>query len=805
MVSSSSSDHHDGVVEDHGNGTYTATVTPLASGPNELSISLHDSPLKGSPFQMKVVHGQVVGTSSHIVNEKDLNTLVAMIENVILIQATDRYSNDALFCNHPPFNPVISVDGADSIDHDATQISYVGGGKYQITLVPLKLHITLGIKINGMDIAGSPFDVAVHPGTFHASSSSATGLGIRRSRAGEETSFVIQAKDKGGNSKGEDHAFFDVFLVLTKRSPIPANANAIDEDEVIVVAGSQEFIGDGQYLSKYTCYVSGEYALYVRNDVGEGITGSPFHVTVDPADMSAPHSLIVGNGVHSGMAGELAEVRVYGRDKYGNFVNHAVETIEMVRRLSSRHQSEWEAHDFNNGAGSNIEKQLSRDTGGGVFVVDFIPKFSGKYEMNLTTYSPGGLEASHYSSPDLLPDYLVLTRLDEDVEQHWKDNSGTVKDTADTESHFGASWNGKLRADHSEEYEIVLECNNGGFSSLAIDGRYNSWQSCYPQMAMSVAMTADKAVHFSLRYKSLAESAFVILKWVSASTPLQKIPSSNLYHHVTVGNHTLHPVVAPNNAHPSQSTAVGDSLHTAISGIEHEFLVESRDEYANGVIGNLLLEGRTQVEVESFHHQDKGSLLVQPIIDNNNGTYTVRYTPVAAGIYFLFVKINGSDIKESPFLLRVEPGETDPLHTLLLVDESIVEVTEKAIQLEMQAMDVNDNKRHTGGDDIRASLITSPGEGFTETLECKPDYATNGLYSITCPAASQSGSYLLNVSIVTSSGKVQGIKSSPFEVTIYPGHATPETTEIISGSTSGHNVNFVSEAGIHQSFVVRLI
>ena len=363
-------------------------------------------------------------------------------------------------------------------------------------------------------------------------------------------------------------------------------------------------------------------------------------------------------------------------------------------------------------------------------------------------------------------------------------------------------WNGKLVADHDEEYLIAVECNNGGYASHAIDGKYISWQSCYPMMTTSIVMKANTAVHFSLRYKSLEGSAFVILKWASATVSMEKIPSRNLYHQVTVGNNTMHhPVIAPSHAYPPQSVAVGDALRHAISGIDIHFLVESRDEFGNGVVGNLLLHGGTRVEVDAFHYQVEGNLQTT-ILDNNNGTYTVTFNPGSAGIYFLSVLIDGSDINKSPFLLRVEPGETDPSNSILLGEETIEGVTGQMIQLDLQAIDANGDKRHKGGDGILADMVALSSEGSEEILNCKPEYATEGLYSVSCPTASHAGSYLLHVDIVRSSGR-NPIKSSPFQVTIYPGRATPGNTDITSGgSISGNTVEFTSKAGLYESFLV---
>ena len=55
-------------------------------------------------------------------------------------------------------------------------------------------------------------------------------------------------------------------------------------------------------------------------------------------------------------------------------------------------------------------------------------------------------------------------------------------------------------------------------------------------------MKEGKTVDFSLRYKSLEGSAFVVLMWSSPSVPLEKIPSRNLFHQVIVGDTAFHRV-----------------------------------------------------------------------------------------------------------------------------------------------------------------------------------------------------------------------------------------------------------------------
>jgi hypothetical protein len=316
--------------------------------------------------------------------------------------------------------------------------------------------------------------------------------------------------------------------------------------------------------------------MHIRDTDGVDIAGSPFQVTVAPAAISGPHSLVSGQGLLRGVAGDLAEVRVYGRDKYMNSVSHSVEVIELTMTLTSRHQSDWEGSQLSEHVGSNFIHQLARDSGEGVFFLDYIPKLSGTYELKLTTYSPGGLDGAHFSSPDLLPDYLVSTSTDNIVEKYYDDDP--IGELVGTQALLGSVWNGKIAAHHDEEYTIIVQCNEEGYASISVNGKFVPWQSCYPMTSTTVVLKASRAVNFSLRYRSLEGSAFVVLMWSSPSVPMEKIPSRNLFHQVTVGDTALHRVeIVPNANDTSKSTALGNSLTSAIAGIEQEFLIECRE------------------------------------------------------------------------------------------------------------------------------------------------------------------------------------------------------------------------------------
>lgn len=170
-----------------------------------------------------------------------------------------------------------------------------------------------------------------------------------------------------------------------------------------------------------------------------------------------------------------------------------------------------------------------------------------------------------------------------------------------------------------------------------------------------------------------------------------------------------------------------------------------------------------------------------------------------------------SHIKGSPFLLNVQPGATDPKESTLIFADKIEGITGRGLLLELQAMDCNGNTRHEGGDKILAFVTQSPdGSMHNEHRNCLSEYAGGGRYSLKCPPMSESGSFQLNVHIIDDYGDLHPIKFSPFDVTIYPGNATPETTQVISGGiktgtgSGGITMQFFSKAGLFGTFIVSL-
>jgi hypothetical protein len=312
-VSGNRDDYHYGLVADHLNGTYAVSVIPVKSGQNEVHINLDGSPIRGSPFVMKVVPNKAVATSSFVITNEDSMVMTAMTENILIVQAMDEWGNEAIAGDLEALAAQFEVI-SHAIDPAKTVVTHIGGGKYEVEVTPTQTGSNyLTIKLDALDIAGSPFNVTVLPGVFSSQFTTAERAAIRKSTAGMVSSFVIQSRDGAGNDKMLNDVTFDVRMSLIERQPTPDGLVLKEINEEVTMFGNVTFIGDGQYEVQYQCNISGMYLLSVIEEGRGHIQGSPVSVNIAPSTMSPSHSIVTGTGAVSGEAGSLTPLRVYAR------------------------------------------------------------------------------------------------------------------------------------------------------------------------------------------------------------------------------------------------------------------------------------------------------------------------------------------------------------------------------------------------------------------------------------------------------------------------------------------------------------
>ncbi|XP_005993667.1 E3 ubiquitin-protein ligase TRIM45 [Latimeria chalumnae] len=101
---------------------------------------------------------------------------------------------------------------------------------------------------------------------------------------------------------------------------------------------------------------------------------------------------------------------------------------------------------------------------------------------------------------------------------------------------------------------------------------------------------------------------------------------------------------------PSKSIIQGEvGFHVGRQGRESEFLL-----VCNDTLGERMGRGGESVRV-SIIHKDNNECIITPVVtDNNNGTYQISFIPQEAGIYTVWVCVQGQHVQGSPFSLTVK-------------------------------------------------------------------------------------------------------------------------------------------------------
>ncbi|XP_061548292.1 E3 ubiquitin-protein ligase TRIM45 [Phycodurus eques] len=100
---------------------------------------------------------------------------------------------------------------------------------------------------------------------------------------------------------------------------------------------------------------------------------------------------------------------------------------------------------------------------------------------------------------------------------------------------------------------------------------------------------------------------------------------------------------------PSKCTIDGEGLQQANEGQRAHFTLVCRDSAED-----QMAHGGDHVLVSIIHREKKNCVVESTVVDNNDGSYEVSYTPDEAGIYSVWVCVKAQHVKGSPFVLIVK-------------------------------------------------------------------------------------------------------------------------------------------------------
>ncbi|CAM9570598.1 unnamed protein product, partial [Ectocarpus fasciculatus] len=333
-----------GTVDDLGNGSYHVWITPTVAGPYFISLVLEDqasfrrsSEVADSPYSVVVTPGDAYGPTSSAYGG-GVAAAVATLENIVYVQANrwgntlwgsgfnvtaelylgestavvasqGRNGTEPTASNETTSNTWSSYWGEDGEEPSVTFFGN-GSGIALVTYVPREAGTSfLYVHVNGLQVAGSPFEVDVSAGPARGANATASGSALALATAGNNASFIIQARDGGANPAPEESEILVdedevggtartttvVFNVtLTRIDGVGLDGDEEDSaNSTVVYAAVEDIAGDGRYEAVYNATKTGNYSLEVVDaSDGEHAVGSPFQVLVEPNQAFAPATLV---------------------------------------------------------------------------------------------------------------------------------------------------------------------------------------------------------------------------------------------------------------------------------------------------------------------------------------------------------------------------------------------------------------------------------------------------------------------------------------------------------------------------------
>eukprot|EP01052_Picozoa_sp_SAG31_P022653 SAG31_NODE_1812_length_7215_cov_1.891934_1_plen_2312_part_01 len=305
-------------VTDTQDGAYVVMYNLTVAGSYNMSASLEDVHLLGSPWLLSIVPAVPDLQNSYAIGP-GVTSALAGIETSVWIVTVDYWTNEC-------------IEGGDEVH------ALIRGPRYppEITAVDLGngtygVHYTLDlvgqynvfVQLNDYRFGLSPLEPFVSPGPAAAHMCIASGSATHTINAGEIAELYIQSRDANDNPRPAGSDTFEAIL--------EHNETDVSGPPVTPVAVPLDVV-DGVLYGHVAIFApAGEWTMSVRllNQAGLAlgdISGSPFTVTLIEAPISPAHCTVTGDGATNFTAGDQGHVVITSRDRFGNLRSYSAAT-----------------------------------------------------------------------------------------------------------------------------------------------------------------------------------------------------------------------------------------------------------------------------------------------------------------------------------------------------------------------------------------------------------------------------------------------------------------------------------------------
>jgi len=366
---------------------------------------------------------------------------------------------------------------------------------------------TLHLTLNGVNVASSPFTIAVLPGALSLTQSVAV---LSDGRAGELQSFVLYVADAHQNRI--DNTEFTIALVLT---------HAVTS--ATVTTNNITNLGDGSYRVSYNVTKSGVYVPAITID-GDTLTTITGNITISEAIAAASKSFI--RGWQSGAAGSISagsnvQKTVQLIDIYSNVisVNGGYNFYAVLKNASSSSSSS-----------SIVDHAIATSADNGTYLLNFTAPSAGTYYLHVLLASgdintADGLTGEYFNNRWLY-DTPYVTQIDRNLSLNWYD--GLVTPTA--KNYVSVRWTGFIRPAYAETYVFTIVSDDGSRLYVNHELIFDEFLSDAGTFNGSYTFaTADLLYPIQIEYRENTGNANISLEYESASQSASLVPQNVLF------------------------------------------------------------------------------------------------------------------------------------------------------------------------------------------------------------------------------------------------------------------------------------